>query len=79
MEIKIIDKHTTKGKELKNRVLKAVETYEKNVTISLLNDIDELKKYKIKSFPALVINNNLETEGRVVSTREIIKILKRYE
>ena len=79
MKIKIIDVITNKGTLLKNRVLKAVEGTNNKVSIVLINDKQETKKLKLKSYPALIINDNLESEGRIISTREIIKILKRYE
>ena len=46
---------------------------------STLEQINEARKLKLKSYPALMINDNLESEGRIVSTREIMKMLKRYE
>jgi hypothetical protein len=79
MNIKIIDTNNTKAKELENRVIKAALGINRDVDTLLICDREEAKKLKLKSYPALIINDNLESEGRIVSTREIIKILKRYE
>ena len=79
MNIKIIDTNNTKAKELENRVIKAALGINRDVNTLLICDREEAKKLKLKSYPALIINDNLESEGRIVSTREIIKILKRYE
>jgi hypothetical protein len=79
MNIKIIDTNNTKAKELENRVIKAAIGINRDVNTLLICDREEARKLKLKSYPALIINDNLESEGRIVSTREIMKILKRYE
>ena len=79
MNIKIVDTDNTKAKELENRVIKAALGINRDVNTLLICDRNEARKLKLKSYPALMINDNLESEGRIVSTREIMKMLKRYE
>ncbi len=79
MNIKIIDENNTNAKTLENRVIKAALGINRDVNTLLICDREEARKLKLKSYPALIINDNLESEGRIVSTREIMKILKRYE
>ena len=79
MNIKIIDENNTNAKTLENRVIKAALGINRDVDTLLICDREEARKLKLKSYPALIINDNLESEGRIVSTREIMKILKRYE
>lgn len=76
MNIKIIGYNTDKCIILQKRVLEAVSKIDDRVTIVLVNRSDEINKYQLKRYPGLIINETLATEGKVISTREIIKILK---
>ena len=49
-----------------------------SIDIKELNDINYLKKYNIKNTPALVINGKKVSEGKVLTSREICKILTSY-
>ncbi len=73
MEIKIIGASSANGKILRNRVLEAAMEVDDKITISLLND----NEYHVKKRPALVIDNDITIEGRMITTKELSKILKR--
>ena len=73
MEIKIIGASSANGKILRNRVLEAAMEVDDKITISLLND----NEYHVKKSPALVIDNDITIEGRMITTKELSKILKR--
>lgn len=49
-----------------------------NIDIKELNDDYYLKRYNIKNTSAIVINEKKVSEGRVLSTREICKLLTSY-
>jgi len=73
MEIKIIGSNTTNGKILRNRVIEAAMEVDDKITITLINDDED---YKIKKRPALVIGDNITIEGRMITTKELCKIIK---
>lgn len=76
MDIKIIDSNSTEGTILKNRVLEAIWDINERVTISLISNTDDIKKYQINKCPALVINNDITLEGRLITVKELERILK---
>ena len=76
MEIKIIGSNSDNGMAYKKIVLEAVMDIDENVVISLVDDIDLIEKYNIRKKPALIINDNIVIEGRMIKARELIKILK---
>ncbi len=76
MEIRIIGSNTKEGYELRKRVIDVVMELDEKVTVSLEDDIKLIKKYNITKRPALIINNNLTIEGRLITSRELNKILK---
>lgn len=49
-----------------------------NLDIKELNDDYYLKKYNIKNTPAIIINEKKVSEGKVLTTREICKLLTSY-
>ena len=76
MDIKIIDSSSNKGTILRKRVLEAVGDINEKVTITLISNIEDIKKYKIHKYPGLVINNKITLEGRLITVKELNKILK---
>lgn len=76
MNIKIIGSNTDKCIILQKRVFEAVSMIDDNVTIILVNKSDEINKYQLRKYPGLMINENIATEGRIISTREIVKRIK---
>lgn len=78
MNIKIIGSDCSNGIKLKKELLKAANNYDGDVEIELKDDQESLRKYNITNKPGLVINGKKCTEGKVPSTREIIKYFKSY-
>ena len=52
---------------------KAIETIDENISITEIGR--ENKKYNVTNFPGLVINDKVVSEGRVLTSREIKKLL----
>ena len=46
------------------------------ITIININRTDIIKKYKVKEYPSLYINDTLALEGKLISTKEIVKLIK---
>lgn len=76
MEIKIIGSNSSNGLKLRKIVTRASNAYSGRVIIELLDDMKEMKKYKIKNVPGLVINGKVVSEGYVPSVREIEHLLE---
>lgn len=57
-------------------VNRATEEIEEEVKVTEIGETD--KKYGIKNFPALIINNDIVSEGKVLTVREIKKLLLSY-
>ena len=72
MEIKIIGTDCSNGMKLLKMVTKVIEKIEKKVDIKYLK---KDKKYGITNYPALVINNNVVSCGKVITEREIKRLL----
>ena len=76
MEIKIIGGNSSNGIRLRKTVTRAIQFYRGPVTVELLDNMNDLKKHKIKNVPGLVINGKVVSEGYVPSVREIEHLLE---
>lgn len=54
---------------------RAVEELEENIEVEKLDDKNSINKYGVKNIPGLIINNRLVSEGKVLTSREITKLL----
>lgn len=52
---------------------KAIDEIDRDISITEINKND--KKYPITNFPGLIINGKIISEGKVLTSREIKKIL----
>lgn len=73
IEIKVVGSKTHNGIKLIKNIRKINSDI--NIDVKEINDVNYLKKYNIKNTPGLIINNNVVSEGKVLTTREISKIL----
>lgn len=76
IEIKIVGSKNHNGIKLIKNIKKI--NCDINIDIKELNDEYYLKKYNIKNIPAIVINGKKVSEGKVLSSREICKLLTSY-
>lgn len=72
MEIKIIGTDCSNGMKLLKMVSKAIGEIERKVDIK---NLKKDKRYGITNYPALIINNSIVSEGKVLTVREIKKLL----
>ncbi len=75
IEIKIIGVNCSNGMKLSKMVSRAIE--EVNIDNIKVEEVDVIgqKKYGISNVPGLVINGKKISEGKVLSVREIKKLL----
>jgi len=78
MEIKILGTGCAKCKTLEKLTREVVEKNSIDASITKVEDITEIMKYRIMSTPALVVNEKVELKGRVPDAKEIKEILLRY-
>lgn len=78
MEIKILGTGCPKCKSLEKLIREIVEKNGIQATIIKVDDITEIMKYRIMATPALVVNEKVETKGRVPSASEIKEVLSKY-
>ena len=74
MVIKIIGSNCSNGIKLKKMVTKFANEYD-DVNIKILDDERDIKNYQIKNIPGLIINDQLVSQGRVLTVREITRLI----
>lgn len=75
MNIKIVGSNCKNGMQLYKMASRAVEELEENIDVEKLDDKNSINKYGVKNIPGLIINNRLVSEGKVLTSREITKLL----
>ena len=75
MNIKIVGSNCKNGMQLYKMASRAVEQLEENIEVEKLDDKNSINKYGVKNIPGLIINNRLVSEGKVLTSREITKLL----
>ena len=76
IEIKIVGSKNHNGIKLIKNIKKI--NCDIDIRVKELNDEYYLKKYYIKNIPAIVMDGKKVSEGKVLSTREICKLLTSY-
>lgn len=72
IQIKIIGANCSNGMKLKKMTERALEEVEIEAQLECIPDS---KKYGISNIPALMIDEQLVSEGKVLTVREIKKLL----
>ena len=75
MNIKIVGSNCKNGMQLYKMASRAVEELEENIEVEKLDDKNSINKHGVKNIPGLIINNRLVSEGKVLTSREITKLL----
>lgn len=73
MNLKIVGYDCSNGIKLRKNILKINEY---NINLELLNGSNYEKKYNIKNIPALIINDKVVSEGKVLNEKEIVRMIK---
>lgn len=75
MKIEILGTGCPSCKLLEKNVEKVVEELDKKVEIVKVTDIAEIMKYGVMSTPAIVIDGEVKSYGKVNSVEEIKELL----
>ena len=76
MEIKIVGSNCKNGMQLYKMAMRATENSRADVNIVRLDDKISINKYGVKNIPGLVINEELVCQGKVLTDREIGKMIQ---
>ena len=75
IEIKMIGSNCSNGRRLK-KIIERVSLQNKTpVIINELNNKSDQKRYNISMIPALIIDNKIISQGKILSDREIKKLI----
>ena len=75
-QIKILGSGCKNCINLENNVLKALEELNINMNVVHVKDFVEISNYGVMSTPALVINEQVVSQGKILSKKEVEDILK---
>jgi len=76
MEIKIIGKDSSNRMKLVKNVGRALEEIKGKINVLLLEEQQDLEKYGISNVPALVINDKVISQGKVLREKEIKNFIR---
>lgn len=76
MEIKIVGKNCSNRNKLFKNLGKSFEDVKTKVEIELLEDKKYEDKYNVSNTPALVINDKVVSQGKVLNEREIKNFIR---
>lgn len=74
MVIKIIGSNCSNGIKLKKMVTKFANE-SNDVDIKILDSEKDVRNYQVKNIPGLVINDQLVSQGKVLTVREISRLV----
>ena len=76
MEIKIIGKDSSNRMKLVKNVGRALEEIKGKINVLLLEEQQDLEKYGISNVPALVINDKVISQGKLLREKEIKNFIR---
>jgi len=79
MKIKILGSGCPNCTRLEENTKKALEDLNKKAEIEKVTDIEKIVEYGVMSTPALVIDEEVVSYGKVNEVNEIIELLKKKE
>ncbi|MDC1107260.1 thioredoxin family protein [Prolixibacteraceae bacterium] len=75
MEIKVLGTGCAKCKTQEQYVKEAVAQVNVEATVEKEEDIMKIMQYGVMATPAIVIDNEVVSKGRVLSVKEIVKLI----
>ena len=76
MEIKIIGQESSNRMKLLKNVGKAMEKIKGKISVSLLEEDDDARKYNVSNVPALIINEKVISQGKILNEKEIANFIR---
>lgn len=76
MNVKITGSESNNRIKLLKNLNKAIDSLKMHVTPTIEEDERSIKNYNITNTPALIINNKVISQGKMLTEKEIVKFLK---
>ena len=76
MEIKIIGQESSNRMKLLKNVGKAMEKIKGKISVSLLEEDEDARKYNVSNVPALIINEKVICQGKILNEKEIANFIR---
>lgn len=76
MNIKVLGPGCKNCKKLFELTKEAIKELNVEIELEYIDDIEKMISYGIMSSPALVINEKVASQGRLISKDDIIKLIK---
>lgn len=76
MNVKIIGSESSNRIKFLKNLNKAIDSLKMHVTPTIEKDERTIKNYNITNTPALIINDKVISQGKVLTEKEIVKFLK---
>ncbi len=75
IEIKIIGSNCSNGMRLKKIIKRVSDDNHVSVVINELNKAQDKKRYNVNMIPAIVVDNKIISQGKILSDREIKRLI----
>ena len=75
MIIKVLGSGCSKCKKLEENVRKAIAEKEIVATIEKVTEIKDIMSYGVMTTPALVIDENVVSKGKLLTVADIVKLI----
>jgi len=79
MVIKVLGSGCLNCKKLHQSAEEAIKELKANINLEYITDMERIIAYGVMSTPALVINERVVSQGRILSKEDIIKLIKSNE
>ena len=76
MEIKIIGSNCKNGMQLYKMAERLKESSRDEITVEKLDEEKDVKKYGVTNIPGLVVDGVLLSQGKVLTDKEISRMIK---
>ena len=78
IEIKVLGPGCANCVNLVTNTQEALKKMNAEITVTKVTDYSEINSYNVMRTPALVVNNEVLSSGKVLNTSEIINKLEQY-
>lgn len=79
MNIKVLGSGCASCKKLFEITKKAVSELDQNIEVEYITEIEKMVSYGIMGSPAIVINEKVISQGRVISKEDVLKLIQKNE
>lgn len=79
MEIKVLGKGCKNCLLLEKHVHEALNILDVKASVEHVTDIDQIVEYGVMSTPALVVNGNVLSTGKILAPKKLVELLKDYQ